>query len=819
MKKKLLLLLLLVSMLMCALAFAVSAETPSMYIDFKVKLEGSTDYITVYAPNDESSGNPRLNFNKDFYSDIEFTSTVDKSKIIGIDFSESQSHGSSTKYITRMTKPDKPITSCQELFWFTTDGAMNNSIPSNVFSNWTKLKTIDFGCATSINDNAFQNTGIEELVIPATITSVANSTFRACANLRSVKFEGGTSKIGLSMFSECTMLSSVDLGSITLLGTSMFDKCTSLTSIVIPSTVKTINSQAFLSCPNLSSVSLHDGITEIGTRAFEGTGITSIVIPKALTAISDKAFYSCTKLTSVTFAEGINLLTIGKEAFHSVPASNLTVPSTVTKIGSSAFYNSGITSVTISASVTIVGSSCFTSCKSLKTVVFENGFTGTIESSAFSNTSALESLTLCEGITEIPYQCFYQTGVASIRLPDSVTTLAARAFSESLSIKELIISENSQLKSITSSFNSTSITSIYLPTGVKILESPFSQCQKLEYIYNFENTVFVNSNGEETHAIPKNCFNECRALKEIRLPNGITSIGESAFNRCGGEGLVFICIPASVTSIHKNAFPKATDWQAPKNAIIYYCGGSAQKLLSLSNDGSGNVSAYLSDRVNNGKVTAYTGMNTSYESGVIVENVFTCDLYFGGIHAESDEIAYIYVDKDGNVTQDKFTSTIKVTCPCGRKCGAETVLETLSPLFNCLGFSLEEGSRGGVVIGFQFNYSSLVRYEELTGTELTFGVFAASQKNLGSGSIFDDNGEAATGVVSAKISNIDFAVFQLKIYGFTNDEQKNAKLALGAYVAESSEGSTEYSYIQPLDPKQGENYSFLSYNEMVAYVE
>ncbi len=55
----------------------------------------------------------------------------------------------------------------------------------------------------------------------------------------------------------------------------------------------------------------------------------------------------------------------------------------------------------------------------------------------------------------------------------------------------------------------------------------------------------------------------------------------------------------------------------------------------------------------------------------------------------------------------------------------------------------------------------------------------------------------------------------MKITGFT-DEQKDTRLAMGAYVCVADGEATEYSYMQ--DDTKGEkvgNYYFVSYNDVV----
>ena len=78
----------------------------------------------------------------------------------------------------------------------------------------------------------------------------------------------------------------------------------------------------------------------------------------------------------------------------------------------------------------------------------------------------------------------------------------------------------------------------------------------------------------------------------------------------------------------------------------------------------------------------------------------------------------------------------------------------------------------------------------------------------------DINGVTQDGVISAEITNYSFVAFDLKVIGFT-DTQKDAKLAMGAYVAVTNGETTEYSYMQSGTPAENEKYCFVSYNDIV----
>ncbi len=154
---------------------------------------------------------------------------------------------------------------------------------------------------------------------------------------------------------------------------------------------------------------------------------------------------------------------------------------------------------------------------------------------------------------------------------------------------------------------------------------------------------------------------------------------------------------------------------------------------------------------------------------------------------------------------------------CG-VCGnvvVEDASDIAAPAFECVGFSICEKGTNGIVIGYVVNSEIVEELGSLENTAFRYGVFAVSQAKLGENDLFNEQG-AADGVLYAYTSSQGLSMFEMKVVGFTTDVQKDAKLAIGAFIELTQGEETEYSYIQGDEASEGEKYYFASYNEMVA---
>ncbi len=129
-------------------------------------------------------------------------------------------------------------------------------------------------------------------------------------------------------------------------------------------------------------------------------------------------------------------------------------------------------------------------------------------------------------------------------------------------------------------------------------------------------------------------------------------------------------------------------------------------------------------------------------------------------------------------------------------CGLEKAMETTAPaLFICLGYSAPENGDGGISIRYTVNATAIEEYTKATGIELSYGLFATTKQAIGNSDIFDTNGNTLSGVVSAEVTNGNFAFLSLKMVGFDTEESKKAEFAIGAYVVTTQDAFVGRNWI------------------------
>ena len=261
-------------------------------------------------------------------------------------------------------------------------------------------------------------------------------------------------------------------------------------------------------------------VTSIGREAFKNcSNLTYVTIPESVTSICDYAFQNCTGLKSVTISGNSELRAV-------------TIPNSVTRIGGGAFYDcSGLTSVTIPESVTSIGGSAF-----YKTAWWDNQPDGLVylgkavlgyKSTMPENTEII----IKDGTSVIADYAFAGfTGLTAVTIPSSVTHIGEEVLVRCSSLTSIEVDSENTI------YDSRDNCNAIIETATNTL------------IQGCQNTIIPNG----VTSIGGSAFSGCKNLTSITIPNSVTSIGESAFYDC--SSLTVITIPEGVTSIGSSAF-------------------------------------------------------------------------------------------------------------------------------------------------------------------------------------------------------------------------------------------------------------------------
>ena len=107
----------------------------------------------------------------------------------------------------------------------------------------------------SIGLQAFKESNIEKIIIPASVKETLSFICSKCPVLTQAIFEGNDTEIGSYNFNLCQKLKEVKLPSkLKELPSGTFKNCKSLTNINIPGTVRNIGKEVFFGCDSLEYI-------------------------------------------------------------------------------------------------------------------------------------------------------------------------------------------------------------------------------------------------------------------------------------------------------------------------------------------------------------------------------------------------------------------------------------------------------------------------------------------------------------------------------------------------------------------------------------
>ena len=404
---------------------------------------------------------------------------------------------------------------------------------------------------TAICDSVFENAdNLKKVCLPDSLEKIGDSAFKGCSNLKELSLPPKLERIERAAFSSCSELSRISFNeSLAYIGPYAFQGCYQLTEVVLPSTVHRIESFAFKECSALTTVMLPALAQEFGDGIFSGcSSLDNVVIPDGITSIGEEFFRGCLKL------------------------KNLTIPNSVRQLGARAFEKCGtIESLLVPVSV---ASGTFSGCKNLVEVHILEG-TNTIPQEAFKDCVALKSVELPPTVEEIARSAFLNcVNLKAVNFPNSLKMIGFNAFQNCSSLESIVIPKNVDSIMNQAFMDCVSLKEVIFEgtvshlgldafTNTPYLKSAFGEFAVvggvlIKYLGRDNKVVIPNT----VTAIAENAFAEARFITSLRIPDSVQTIGKWLFGRSfspgsGSVALKTLELGNGVTEIGESAFQPA----------------------------------------------------------------------------------------------------------------------------------------------------------------------------------------------------------------------------------------------------------------------
>ena len=225
--------------------------------------------------------------------------------------------------------------------------------------------------------------------------------------------------------------------------------------IILPNHVKSVSQKAF-SQKKVIKVVLNEGLTSIGADAFFASKVQEVIFPSTLEHLEADIFYYCEDLKQVDISH-----------------------TKITQLPSSTFAFAGIEEVLLPAGLKEIGAQ------------------------AFIGTSRLKMIEIPENVKTIGGEALRESGIKTVKLPNSISTIEARAFYHCPELTDVIT---------------------YGPV----------------------------SNDDPDATIQTSCFEGCPKITRFEIPQSIRILGSVLL--VGNKLVTQVTIPAHVTKIKFSAF-------------------------------------------------------------------------------------------------------------------------------------------------------------------------------------------------------------------------------------------------------------------------
>lgn len=464
----------------------------------------------------------------------------------------------------------------------------------------------------SIGVSAFNNCPrISKIILPKGLKSIGRTAFYSCVNLKKVELPSSLTDIGAGAFGSCGILSSVvsHMSSPIRIEESVFSNLLvngvykSSVIIYVPIGTKSqyeaaggwivsadiIEGEPKEYSDGVLNYSYVEGSNNAVVSTINSSDLEEVVIPAAITidgvgydinAIEAGAFKDCYSLRNVSFSEGLEK--IGAYAFSGCRnVETVIFPSSIKSIWQYAFNDCGLTKLIIPEGCKSIGFCSFYECKNLRSVVLPSTLTE-IGDDAFIICDKLSAvITKMESPYKISDNVFspdwsswesgvqvYPKPVAVLYVPigtkslyqaidgwslfaDIIEDIPAEIYNDGLLYSYLSTTKTATVVGIENKERRV----ISIPSTISVGGDDYEvkSIGPAAFQYCSFDSLVIQT-GIET--IARNAFNDCYNLVDVAIPEGVTTIGESAFRNIGSWNSrpVKVVLPSTLTSIGSEAF-------------------------------------------------------------------------------------------------------------------------------------------------------------------------------------------------------------------------------------------------------------------------
>ena len=445
---------------------------------------------------------------------------------------------------------------------------------------------------TDIGVSAFQNCPILTIdSLPNSLETIGDSAFMACNAITKLTLPASVKKIGEKTFADMTSLERVVMAEsqITEIPSHAFTGCPQLEQVYLPLGVKTIADHAFYQTYALEDIILPEGLEHIGSYAFEGSaadnkGLKSVTFPSTLRSL-DKYAFRFAPLVSVFMDKATELEEIPDYTFeHCYYLKEVSLPDNVKRIGAHAFDDCAgsasrhMSAIRLPAALSEISANSFLDTKIISVKVGDN-----VTSLPAYSLGIPQMVELGSGIKDIDINAFSFDNLRMIRIHAATPpSLSADVPLSEMEMQQITVVVNDGCKDLYEkhvrwkNFNlieeSASTVNVHLDGSMSLATAIYLQSngtmpsrvtsltvtghltdEDFEIIrQNMFSLTALDISGTDNTVIPAYTFQKFTLLSEMRLPEGLTAVGDYAFHGCSSMRLE--TLPDGIETIGKSAF-------------------------------------------------------------------------------------------------------------------------------------------------------------------------------------------------------------------------------------------------------------------------